>query len=177
MGPGPRTNGRYRARLAQALLGEQVAAGAYLALAARTRDEPARSIYRAIAAVERCTAGVLQPAVVRHGIGTRRGSLELERRRHLARLRSLDWVRFLDRASAEWPAYVTAYRALLRIAPPRDRAALRLLVAHEEALVECIALERAGRHAAALRRLEGYLALARAFATPAARGASAGALR
>jgi hypothetical protein len=160
----PQEAEEYRRLVAESYHGERVAAAVYGTLSGRATAEPARSAFRAIAAVEDCTGDLLQPIAARLGIPAVPVDYERAQYEYLELRGAQTWTQFLDDVAQDWPRYIGEFRAILEMAPPQDRAVMDLVVGHECALVDFIALERQGEHAGALARLDAFLAEALAFA-------------
>ena len=103
----------------------------------------------------------LRPIIEHHAIDV--GSMAEARREGSDAAPAIeDWNAFVQWLLRELPFYIAAYRELAAQAPPIDREAVELLVAHEIALWEFGEREDRGRSndslqpiEAMLRRLEG----------------------
>ena len=95
---------------------------------------------------------------MRLGITCATGEIEEIVHRRVAELGALSWTQFIEQALVKWPPYIAEFEALAESSPPHDRGAMRLLVAHERALVEFLNLERGQPHAlASIDPLRNYL--------------------
>jgi hypothetical protein len=121
----------------------------YRLLAEHEKFAEQRVKLSAIADVESQTARVLEPIAMRLGITCDAGEIEAIAHHRLTELGALSWTQFIERALTNWPPYVAEFEALAENSPHSDRPAMRLLVAHERALVEFLHLERSHPHALA----------------------------
>ncbi len=148
----------YMGGIRRAYCGEMSAARVYRLLAEQERFAEQRPKLSAIADVEAQTARVLEPIAMRLGITCGTGEIEGIVHRRVTELRALSWTQFIEQALVNWPPYIAQFEALAENSPPHDRGAMRLLVAHERALVDFLHLERAQPHAlTSLDPLRNYL--------------------
>jgi hypothetical protein len=146
--------------------GELSASHVYRRLAEQAKFAAQRPKLSAIADVEARTARVLEPIALRLGITCGTREIEEVAHRRVAELGALCWAQFIERALVSWPPYIAEFETLAEISPKHDRSAMRLLVAHERALVEFLHLERAQPHAlASIGPLRNYLKEAAEHAT------------
>lgn len=152
----------YRAGVRRAYVGELAASRVYRLLAQRAEDAGQAAKLAAIANVESCTAGMLEPVARRLGIPQDGDEIEEIVHRRVAELGALSWAQFIEQALEAWPPFIDHFEALCENAPAADAQAMRWLVAHERALVEFLHIERLEPHTrASLAPLEALLASAR----------------
>jgi hypothetical protein len=156
----------YSGGIRRAYCGELSASRVYRLLAKQEKYAEQRLKLSAIADVESQTVRVLEPIAMRLGITCGTGAIEEIVHRRVAELGALSWTQFIEQALVNWPPYIAEYDALAEYSPQLDRSAMRLLVAHERALVEFLHLERAQPHAlASIDPLRNYLKEAADYAT------------
>ena len=114
---------------------EEIEGQAFFAGLAARHPERGEAL-RLIARIEHVTADILRPAVVRAGITpadpgelTARGQAE-------AAADNRPWAVVVHAMAQDYPTYVQEMAQTLAKAPPRDRAAMAALVAHEQAIVD-----------------------------------------
>lgn len=148
----------YLGGIRRAYCGELSASRVYRLLAEHEKFAEQRVKLSAIADVELQTARVLEPIAMRLGITCGTGEIEEIVRRRVVELGALSWTQFIERALVSWPPYITEFEALAEDSPKNDISAMRLLVAHERALVEFLHLERSQPHTlASIDPLRNYL--------------------
>ena len=105
----------------------------------------ARQALRLMAEIERGVISAMQPAIVRHGLklADPEGLYE-EGRREADAMRSMSWANFLIHVDEDYPAFLTEFEQLFRLAPEADKADAQLLLDHEVALMNFAAAERNG---------------------------------
>ncbi len=152
----------YVGGIRRAYCGELSASRVYRLLAEQEKFAEQRLKLSAIADVESRTARVLEPIAVRLGIICGTGEIEGIVHRRVTELGALSWRQFIEQALVNWPPYIAEFEALAGNSPVMDRDAMRLLVAHERALVEFLHLEQSQPHAAtSMDPLRNYLKQAR----------------
>jgi hypothetical protein len=150
--------GDYLGGIRRAYCGELSASRVYRLLAEQEKFAEQRPKLSAIADVESQTARLLEPIATRLGITCGTDELEGIVRRRVMELGALAWTQFIEQALVNWPPYIAEFEALAGNSPREDRSAMRLLVAHERALVEFLHLERSQPHApASIEPLRNYL--------------------
>jgi hypothetical protein len=148
----------YVAGIRRAYCGELSASRVYRLLVEQDKFAEQRPKLSAIADVESQTARVLEPIAMRLGISCGTAEIEGIVRRRVTELGALSWTQFIEQALVNWPPYIAEFEALAESSPHDDRSAMRLLVAHERALVEFLHLERSQPHApASVDPLRNYL--------------------
>lgn len=143
---------------------DEIAGEAFFSRLAEHCAGPAGGKLQLLAQVERCTAGLLAPLLARHDLAPRDAVLlASEGRRDAEAWCGQDWPGLARRFAREFAGYVDEFRALEQSAPAQDRAALRLLTEHEEAIVAFAVDESngtgdgSGHLLAYLARLESFL--------------------
>jgi hypothetical protein len=148
----------YAAGICRAYCGELSASRVYRLLAGQEKYAEHRLKLSVIADVESQTARVLEPIALRLGITCDTGAIEEIVHRRVAELGALSWAQFIEQALVNWPPYIAEFEALAEYSPQLDESAIRLLVAHERALVEFLYLERVQPHAlGSIEPLKNYL--------------------
>lgn len=143
----------------RAYVGELAAARVYRLLAERRSDAGESAKLAAIARVESCTAGVLEPVARRLGITCASGDIDDIVERRVQAMGMLSWPQFIEQALEDWPPYVARFAALHEMAPATDASALKWLLDHERALIEFLRIEQSQpRSRASLAPLEALLA-------------------
>ncbi len=148
----------YLGGIRRAYCGELSASRVYRLLSEQEKFLEQRLKLSAIADVESRTARVLEPVAMRLGITCGTGEIEGIVHRRVTELGALSWKQFIEQALVNWPPYIAEFEALAGSSPPMDRGAMRLLVAHERALVEFLRLEQSQPHAqTSMEPLRNYL--------------------
>lgn len=98
-----------------------------------------------LAEVERCTAGVIRPLIERHGLVPRPLSVLSEAGRiEAVAHRGVGWRDLMQEMAGTYQVFVEEFRALERMAPDDDRAALSRLTDHELLIIAFAEQELAG---------------------------------
>ena len=99
-----------------------------------------------LAELERHTAGVVLPLVDRHGLSPRPPAvLDEQGRSEAASYAGSDWDDLMREMAGTYGVYVEEFRALERMAPEDDRAALARLTRHESLIIDFAERELAAR--------------------------------
>jgi hypothetical protein len=161
----------YASGLRSAYFGEVVAERVYRELSRRAPETHQQTKLGLVADVERLTARALTPAVRRLGLKIEQSDIDTRVSERLTELGSLGWRDFVAQASVKWPPYIGQFLQLAALAPKEDTDAMRVLVAHERALVHFIELEKSDSTSMrSAEPLTALLALLGGNATSQARG-------
>jgi dimethylamine/trimethylamine dehydrogenase len=99
-----------------------------------------------LAELERHTAGVILPLVDRHRLSPRPPSvLDELGRSEAASYGGADWLGLMREMAGTYQVYVEEFRALEKMAPEDDRAALARLTEHESLIIDFAERELAAR--------------------------------
>ncbi|XDZ64975.1 hypothetical protein AB8880_08555 [Alphaproteobacteria bacterium LSUCC0684] len=122
----------YQSKLDEAYQGEFYGLAMYRRIADARPHPDEKEKWRLLVRLEEVTRSVLEPVLKRHGMATdARPESLCEGERDAEGYMHLPWDQLMRRFSDELDADIDEYSALLAIAPPGDREAIRFLVDHE----------------------------------------------
>ena len=111
-----------------------------------------------LAAVERRTSMVLQPLIDRHRIKpSNRAELVTLGKSWVTERAFRHWKDLINHMTTHYPGYIEKFKALEAAGPIEDKAALKILVEHEIALLDFAECEKAG-DTNSRARLQSFLA-------------------
>lgn len=148
----------YHAKLLAAYEGEIIGYTFFSALAkaAEAADEQRKLHF--LAGLETRTSAILAPLIARYNLAPRADDeLKKEGQRDAAKYAGLDWAQLNARFVAEFPPYVDDFLATEALAPDEDQRILKLVTAHEIALIDFAKEEVAGTDFG-MGHLQGYFA-------------------
>ena len=132
---GQPSNAAYAAAILQAYEGE-VAGAAYFDMLASVHPEKA-TFFRRCAALERATAGQLEPLIRKYRLQPQPQAELTERGRRDTRAPGAGhWRELMQQSIRSYPRYVEEFRALEAIGPAEDQPVLAALTAHEVQLID-----------------------------------------
>jgi len=111
-----------------------------------------------LAAVEQRTSTALQPLINRHRIkSSNRAELVTLGQSWVTERAFRHWKDLIDHMTNHYPGYIEKFKALEAAGPIEDKAALKILVEHEIALLDFAECEKAGDTNSRVR-LQSFLA-------------------
>jgi len=113
----------------------------FAALAARVSLPRQKEKMLLLAEVERSAAAAVRPLIVRYGLTPATEETLAASGRAQAATEPQDWDSLIARMIKTFPAYIPAFEALERMAPPVDRPLLARMTAHELATIDFLERE------------------------------------